>query len=90
MRKAAMEYHQLASLFPLIDGAEFDDLVADINEFGLREPIVTFENRILDGRNRFRACVAAGVEPIFTDYEGDDPISFVVSLNLRRRHLNES
>jgi N6-adenosine-specific RNA methylase IME4 len=90
MRKAAMEYHQLASLFPLIDGAEFDDLVADISEHGLHEAIVVYEGKILDGRNRFRACEAAGVEPTYTVYQGDDPISFVISLNLRRRHLNES
>ena len=85
-----MDFHPLANLFPLIDGAEFDDLVADISEHGLHEAIVVFENKILDGRNRFRACVAAGVEPAFTVYTGEDPISYIVSLNLRRRHLNES
>ncbi len=54
-----MDFHPLANLFPLIDGAEFDDLVADISEHGLHEAIVVFENKILDGRNRFRACEAA-------------------------------
>ena len=37
-----------------------------------------------------RACQAAGVEPVFADYQDDDPVGFVVSLNLHRRHLNES
>jgi hypothetical protein len=41
-------------------------------------------------RNRLRACVAAGVAPAWRDYEGDDPVAFVLSLNLERRHLNES
>jgi N6-adenosine-specific RNA methylase IME4/ParB-like chromosome segregation protein Spo0J len=84
------EFHPLANIFPLVEGPEFADLVADIREHGLHEPIVMFEDRVLDGRNRLRACEAAGVEPTFTVYQGDDPISYVVSLNLRRRHLNES
>jgi ParB-like chromosome segregation protein Spo0J len=84
------EFHTLASLFPLLEGADFDELVADIRENGLHEPIVVFEGRVLDGRNRLRACEAAGIEPTFTVYTGDDPVAYVISLNLRRRHLDES
>jgi ParB-like chromosome segregation protein Spo0J len=76
----ALEFHPLANIFPLVEGAEFDELVADIREHGLHEPIVVYEDKILDGRNRLRACVAAGVEPAFIPYTGDDPISYVVSL----------
>jgi N6-adenosine-specific RNA methylase IME4 len=87
---SAVEFNPLASLFPLVEGAEFDELVADIRAHGLHEPIVVYEGKILDGRNRLRACTAAAIKPMFTAYTGDDPVSYVVSLNLRRRHLNES
>lgn len=66
------EFHPLAEIFPLVEGTEFDELVADIKANGLHEPIVVFEDKILDGRNRYRACMAAGVEPTFTAYTGDD------------------
>lgn len=86
-----MNFHPLSELFPLMQGREFDELVADVKANGLREPIWTYEGQILDGRNRWRACEAAQLahRPMRA-YEGDDPVSFVVSLNLHRRHLDES
>lgn len=73
-----------------MDGQPLADLTDDIRQHGLREPIWLYEGKILDGRNRWRACQAAGVEPVFADYTGDDALAFAVSLNLHRRHLNES
>jgi ParB-like chromosome segregation protein Spo0J len=85
-----MEFHSLANLFPSLEDKELEELAADIRKHGLREPIVTFEGKILDGRNRYLACERAGVEPRFEEYEGTDPIAYVISLNLKRRHLDES
>lgn len=82
-----MKFHPFAEIFPLIDDADFDALVDDIKTHGLREKIWTYEGQILDGRNRFMACLAAKVEPEFREYEGDDALAFVVSLNVQRRHL---
>ena len=85
-----MKFHPYAEIFPLIDDADFDRLTDDIKQYGLREKIWTYEGQILDGRNRYMACIAAQVTPEFRRYEGDDALGFVVSLNVHRRHLNES
>jgi hypothetical protein len=84
------EFHPLANLFPLMEGEDFTALVADIHKHGLHEPVVLFDGKILDGRNRYRACLDAGIEPTFFTYEDNDPVGYVISLNLRRRHLDES
>lgn len=85
-----LPFHPLAAIFPLIDGPDFDSLRDDIAAHGVREPVVLFEGAILDGRNRYRASQAAGVDCPMTEYRGDDPAAYVVSLNLHRRHLTES
>jgi ParB-like chromosome segregation protein Spo0J len=61
-------------------------LVEDIRPNGLQEPIVTYQGQILDGRIRDIACRTAGVSPRFVPFEGNDPIGFVLSKNLHRRH----
>lgn len=82
--------HPIADIFPLIQGKDFVDLKTDIKEKGLLEPIWIYQGKILDGRNRFRACQEAGVTIEFREYQGTDPLGFVISLNLKRRHLDES
>jgi N6-adenosine-specific RNA methylase IME4 len=85
-------FHPLANIFPLVDGAELAALTSDIAAHGLREPITLHpDGTILDGRNRYRACLAAGSSPRFVTCDGKgSAIAFVLSLNLHRRHLNES
>src|SRR5690242_6164271 len=85
-----LHYHQLANIFPLIEGDAFKALVADVKEHGVREPIWLYQEKILDGRNRYRAASAAKVKCPSQVYRGNDPLAFVISLNLKRRHLDES
>lgn len=84
-----LEFHEYANLFPLID--DLGALVADIRRNGQRDPIILHEGRILDGRNRYRACQTIGIAPKVEPWDGiGDPLDFVVSRNLHRRHLSTS
>jgi hypothetical protein len=83
--------HPAAELFPFMSREELAELAADIRTYGLLEPIVLLGGLVLDGRNRLRACAAAGVEPRFVDWDGTgDPAVWVISKNLKRRHLSTS
>lgn len=86
--------HPFADAFPLIGGDEFAQLVEDIKKHGLREPIVLNHDRtvLVDGRNRYRACEAATVDPVFETlpqrYTEPMLLDLIVSKNLARRQLN--
>jgi ParB-like chromosome segregation protein Spo0J len=86
------DFHPLADLFPMLEdkSAAFEALVDDIRERKQQEPVWLYEGKILDGRNRYLACQRLGREIQVEDFAGDDPIGFVLSANLHRRHLNES
>lgn len=81
------EHHPIASIFPMLQGEEFRQLIEDVRANGLLEPVMLYEGKILDGRNRYAACKQAGVVPKFVQFEGSDPIAYVWSLNFNRRHL---
>jgi ParB-like chromosome segregation protein Spo0J len=84
------EDHPLAALFPLMADDELAGLAEDIRKNGLRNPIMIHEGKILDGRNRYRACKLIGREikawEVF-HLNGKDPLAYVLSQNLHRRHL---
>ena len=83
--------HPICLLMPSADEDELQSLTEDIRAHGLLDPIVLFENRILDGRNRAAACESAGREPRYVEFEGtrEEALMFVVSHNLKRRHLTK-
>lgn len=80
--------HSAANLFPMLGDIELKELSEDIAKNGLIEPIwLSKDNELLDGRNRYLACKIVKVKAETRTYRGDDPIGFVCSLNMHRRHL---
>ena len=85
-----MKPHKFADIFPLMNSKEFNELKRDIKENGQQVKIILFEEKILDGRNRYNACKEIGVDPEFEEYSGKDALQYVMSTNLKRRHLTDS
>jgi len=85
-----METHELANIIPNMSDDEYKALKLDIQTNGLFNPIMLYEYKILDGRNRYKACKELNIEPKYENYQGDSPVSYVLSLNIKRRHLNSS
>lgn len=94
MSYGRFKVHPVADAFPLIEGEEFDALVADIDQHGLIEPIILAPDgeTIVDGRNRWRACDKVGLDPKFETlgphYTDELIVDYIISTNLRRRHLD--
>ncbi len=93
------EVHPFADKFPLMEGEEFEALVDSIRKgFDPRHKIVLDDDQkmIIEGRNRYRACTIAKVEPQFMtlpeaglpNAEEIDVVNFIIRENITRRHLN--
>lgn len=84
--------HPAAAIFPMLPLNELETLANDVRQHGLLQPITLHEGAILDGRNRLRACAIAGVQPTFAEWngQGESPTAWVLAVNVRRRHLNET
>lgn len=85
-----LEFHPVAAVFPMMDDERFAELVKDIRARGLLTPIQLYEEKILDGRNRYRACLEADVEPTFVEVTDCNPYDRVWSLNGARRDLTDA
>ncbi len=86
-RTGVIDFHDAANIFPM-DAEHLDALAADIKKNGQQVPVEIFNNKIIDGRRRYMACRAAGIKPQTRDVSPADPIAYVLSLNLHRRHLS--
>jgi hypothetical protein len=85
-------WHKDANLLPLMEAEALEALAEDIEKHGIQHPIVLFKDKVLDGRNRLRACAKKniGLGPKnFVPFhpKGFSPREFVFTQNLHRRHL---
>ena len=90
-KKPQYQEHPATSVFPMMSDSEYAEFKEDIARNGCREPIVLWKGQLLDGRNRLRACEELDKKPPIVSI-GDhlDPVAYVMSCNLHRRHLTVS
>lgn len=85
----ALELHEASEIFPLVEEG-LQELADDIKANGMLCPVELFHGKVLDGRRRLRACEIHGIAPATVDVTPSDPVAYVLSLNLHRRHLTPS
>jgi hypothetical protein len=85
-------HHKFSEIFPMMNEEEKKDLVLSIKESGLRDPILLFQGKILDGRNRYESCLEAKVDPKFIQFTGteEEAQAYVFDVNYTRRHLTDA
>jgi len=86
-----LPFHPAANAFPLMSKKEHEELKQDMAKYGQRDAIVIHDNQVADGRNRDICCKELGIEPKTVEWDGKGSLlDFIVSKNLRRRHLDAS
>lgn len=89
MENSLLQPHEYSQMFPLMSGSDYEALRDDIRENGQYELITLFEGKILDGRNRYNACIDLQIEPRLVAFDGssEEALEYALSKNLHRRQL---
>lgn len=82
--------HPLAAIVPMRDDTSIRELARQIAGDVPLDPIILFEDQVLDRWELYLACLEAGREPPFETYTGKDPFGFLIARQLQRGLLNES
>src|ERR671922_924857 len=85
--------HPAADAFPMMEEEELDELASDIKANGLQQPLIIDKlngsPQLIDGRNRREACRRVGIVPDYVLLDGQDPVAYILSANINRRHLSK-
>jgi len=89
-RQAQLTLHPLARAIPQMTEDEFAELAADVKAHGVKVPVEVMGSQVIDGRHRVAVAEALRVPVRLRDFEGteDEARHHIVSMNVRRRHLN--
>ncbi len=86
-----LELHPMALIMPPMADDVYQKFKEDISGNGLHEPIVLINGKVLDGKERYRACRELGIDICAYEWEGGmDPVEYVVLKNIHRRQLSPS
>ncbi len=86
-----VDRHPLSAAFPDMSPEEYSELLDSVKKIGIQNPIVIFEDMILDGWHRYRASVELDIEcPAIDLAEGVSPQDYVIAQNISRRSLTAS
>ena len=87
-------YHPIANMYPMMDKNEFNNLIGSMedNGYDTKHPIIMYEDKILDGRNRYEAALEARLEPVYEVFKGtfDEAVEKSRQQNSFRRNLSKS
>src|SRR6266487_358181 len=88
----AMKFRPEADIWPLMSDDELREMAESIERQGQELPISLYEGDILDGRNRYLAITryCSGIEPKYQNVNPSSPITFAITHNEQRRHLNDN
>lgn len=87
--KPEWEYHEICLWSPFIEDTV--NKVAkrmELSGFDRNQSVVLYEGKILDGRHRHLAAVKAGIDPIFSEFQGtrEEAIEYVTMKQVERGH----
>jgi hypothetical protein len=89
--KVKYKWHPLSSIEPEMDDSDYESLKNDIKMIGkVHTPVLIYENMVLDGRHRQKACIELGFEMPIKNLSDKKYNKTKLSEVVRSIHMNRS